>query len=261
MPTAAELYAAILADPDNLDLRLQYADAVADTDPEHADLIRLQIEDEQLGRQARYPSAEKFQRVQQLLNSAGERIAAAVAPLVDDWQLRRGFPEVVQMSAQAFLTQIAEVYRRAPVRHLILTDAAQLIELIAASPYLDRLSSLDLEHNPLGDGGLNVLLRSPYLKNLRFLGLRRADIGMDGVEALAGTDSLPNLRYLSFVGNRVEITPQPGAQDAISGELLGVDYPEQGRRLIEVYGEKPWLTYTSTNPDAALYYRPDYGEV
>ncbi len=53
MSTAAELYAAILADPDNLELRLQYADAVADTDPEHAELIRLQLEKERLGRQAR----------------------------------------------------------------------------------------------------------------------------------------------------------------------------------------------------------------
>jgi uncharacterized protein (TIGR02996 family) len=39
MPTAAELYDAILADPDNVDLRLQYADAVSDTDPDHAELI------------------------------------------------------------------------------------------------------------------------------------------------------------------------------------------------------------------------------
>jgi uncharacterized protein (TIGR02996 family) len=261
MPTAAELYDAILADPDNVDLRLQYADAVSDTDPDHAELIRLQVEDERLGRQALFPHADKFERTQRLLRSVGPRIAATVAPLVNDWQLRRGFPEVVAMTAPAFLTTAEEVYRRAPIRHLILTDVVEHVDALAASPSLARLSSLDLEGNPLGDRGLKSLIRSPYLTKLRFLGLRRCRIGPEGAEAMAATDALPNLQYVSFMGNAVVVTPQPAAQDAISGELLEIDYPPYGRKLIETYGAKPWLTYTSPNPDAELYYGPDYGEV
>ena len=98
MPTPAELYAAILADPDDVNLRLAYADAVADTDPEHAELIRLDVEDEQLGRTARRLPPEQSIRRRQLSQAIGSRIAADVAPMVDSWQLRRGFPELVKMT-------------------------------------------------------------------------------------------------------------------------------------------------------------------
>src|SRR5215217_7453119 len=103
MPTAAELYDAILADPDNLDLRIEYANTIADTDPDHAELIRLQVERERLGRRAVRPEQERFYREHDLEQTVGPRIARGVAPLAAAWQLRRGFPEVVKVGAARFL--------------------------------------------------------------------------------------------------------------------------------------------------------------
>ena len=261
MPTAAELYAAILADPDNLELRLQYADAVADTDPEHAELIRLQLEKERLGRQARRLPPDLSRHQRRLALSIGPRIARDVAPLVTSWQLRRGFPELVKMTAESFLRTGAEVYRRAPVRHLILTDLVGHLDAVVESPLLRRLSSLDLTANPIGDDGVERLVRSPHLGGIRFLSLSGTDTGKRGAEALAASQTLPNLQYLDFIGNAVELTPRPAGQDAISGELIGVDYPVFGQHLAELYGPKPWLTYTSPNPDVEPFRTPDYGTV
>lgn len=261
MSTPTELYQAILDDPDSLDLRFQYADAVADTDPDHAELIRLDIEKERLGRQALNAPAVSAQRRRQLSRAIGPRIAADVAPLVSGWQLRRGFPELVEMTAASFLEHGQEVYRRAPVRHLILTEAAGRIGNLAASPLLARLTSLDLSGNRIGDDGVELLLRSPYLTRIRLLGLSHTGIGPRGAEALAATTALPQLRYVHFVGNPVEITARPAGEDPIDGRLVEVEYPPFGRELMERFGKLPWLTFTSPNPANDLYWPPDFGEV
>jgi uncharacterized protein (TIGR02996 family) len=261
MPTAAELYDAILADPDNVDLRLAYADAVEDTDPEHAELIRLDIEREQLGRTARRLPPEQSIRRRQLSRAIGPRIAAAVAPMVDSWQLRRGFPELVELKAARFLADAKAIYRHAPVRHLILTDIAGHLDALAASPQLARIRSLDLGENWIGDEGLRTLLRSPYLGGLRYLSLFDGGIGPAGAEALAAADTVPNLQYVNFTGDKVDVVPRPSGQDALSGEVVDIEYPPFGRQLIEKYGPKPWLTYTSPDPDAERYWLPDYGDV
>jgi len=261
MPTAAELYAAILADPDNLDLRLQYADAVTDTDPDHAELIRLQIEKERLGRQARRLPPDLSRHQRRLALSIGPRIARDVAPLVTSWQLRRGFPELVKMTAESFLRTGAEVYRRAPVRHLILTEVVGHLDALVESPLLGRLSSLDLTRNPIGDNGVERLIQSPHLGHLRLLSLSGTETGKRGAEALAAAQTLPNLQYLHFIGNAVKITPESRGQDVMTGEILDVDYPAFGRQLVELYGPKPWLTYTSPDADIELYWTPDYGTV
>ena len=260
-PSAAELYAAIRADPDDLDLRHQYASAVADHDFEHADVIRLQIMKERLSRQGRRLPPDLSRHERRLAGATGPRIAGEVSPLVAGWQLRRGFPEVVEMTAESFLSTGAEVYRRAPVRHLLLNDVVGHLDTLVESPLLRRLSSLDLTGNPIGDDGVERLVRSPHLGGLRFLSLCATETGERGAEALAAAETLPNLQYLDFIANAVKLTPQPGSRDHRSGELLTIAYPAYGRQLVEQYGPRPWLTYTSPNPKVELFRAPDYGDV
>ena len=142
------------------------------------------------------------------------------------------------------------------MRHLILTDVGEHLDQLVTAPLLSRLSSLDLTGNPIGDAGVETLIRSPHLTKLRYLSLSRCDIGAPGAEMLAAAQTLPNLRYLDFVGNQVELTPRPAAQDAISGELVEVAFPPLGRKLVQLYGPKPWITFTSPDP-RELYFSPD----
>ncbi|MEV4715268.1 hypothetical protein [Micromonospora sp. NPDC049374] len=228
MATPADLYAAILADPDDLDLRRRYADAIETVDPEHAELIRLDLDGGSTPRRLL------------LGRRVGPRLARPVAHLVDAWRLRRGFVESVTMRADALLDHGVEVWRAAPIRHLVLTDVAGHAADIADSPLLGSLVGLDLGGNPIGDAGVRHLAGSGRLGRLRWLGLSRCDVGAEGAEALAASRNLPRLRYVQFDRNRVEILPYGIGQD-IDGRPIGVEVPALGQRLIDRYGPLPWL--------------------
>jgi uncharacterized protein (TIGR02996 family) len=256
MTTPADLYAAILADPDDMGLRLAYADAVAATDPAHADLIRTQIEDirrRHAGLAQRHPGwhparhvpDEVAGRAARLAHTLHDRLGAPVAGLVKRWRLAAGFAEVIVLSGADFLAHGDVLYGRAPVRHVVLSGVdAGLAARIAATPLLERLSSLALSNNPIGDEGVRALVSSPHLGRLRWLALGRCDIGPDGAEALAEAAGrrLPELRWLDFAENRVRLVPYGEGHDAASGEQpLEVRTPDFGRRLNERYGPFPWM--------------------
>src|SRR5919197_389139 len=74
---------------------------------------------------------------------------------------------------------------RAQIREAVqeLGDAGA--EVLAASPYLARLTALRLHKNRIGEAGAQALAASPYLANLTRLGLWDNSIGDAGARALA----------------------------------------------------------------------------
>ncbi|WP_368856434.1 hypothetical protein [Micromonospora fiedleri] len=229
MATPAELYAAILADPDDLDLRRRYADAIETTDPDHAEVIRIDL----AGTRPDRAAALRYRRVV-------PRLAAPVADLLVDWKVRNGLVELVTMTARAFVDHGAEVFAHLPVRHLTLVDAAGLMPDVAGVAGLGRLVALDLSDNPIGDDGVAALAASPHLGRLRWLGLANCGIGPAGAEALAASRNLPALRYVEMWGNPVEVVAKGVGQD-IDGRPVAVEMPPLGRELDERYGPLPWL--------------------
>ncbi|WP_353850549.1 hypothetical protein [Solwaraspora sp. WMMA2056] len=212
-----------------MDLRLRYADAIEPTDPDHAELIRLQIE------------PVNAPRLIRLERRVGPRIAAPIADLVTAWRVRFGFVDSVTMTANAFLDHGDRVWSQTPVRHLVLTDVAGHLPAIVASGLLDRLVGLDLGHNPIGDDGLSILIGAAALPRLRWLGLAGCGIGPVGAERLAATKALPNLRYVDFRDNLVMVSAFPVGED-IDGSPVHVELPEFGRSLVERFGPLPWLS-------------------
>jgi uncharacterized protein (TIGR02996 family) len=82
-----------------------------------------------------------------------------------------------------------------------LTDAGA--RALAASPFVTRLKTLRLWHNPdLGDAGVTALARSPHLAGLEDLDLRGwrevwpNDVGDAGADALAASPHLEHLKRL-----------------------------------------------------------------
>ncbi|MFG2062015.1 hypothetical protein ACGFIK_11415 [Micromonospora sp. NPDC048871] len=229
MATPAELYAAILAAPDALDLRRRFADAIEATDPDHAELIRAAL----AGTRPDRAAALRYRRVV-------ARLAAPVAHRLVDWKVRHGLVELVTMTARAFVDHGAEVFAHLPVRHLTLVQATGLMPQVAAVPSLGRLVALDLSDNPIGDDGLAALTASAYLGRLRWLGLASCGLGPAGAEALAASRNLPALRYVEWWGNSVEVVAKGVGQD-IDGRPVGVEMPPLGRELDARYGPLPWL--------------------
>ncbi|WP_369122535.1 hypothetical protein [Micromonospora craterilacus] len=229
MATPAEIYAAVLAAPDDLELRRRYADAIEATDPEHAQLIRLDL----TGARPTRDDVRLYRRVT-------PRLAAPVAHLLVDWKVRNGLVESVTMTGRAFVDHGDEVSAHLPVRHLVLVEAAGLMPEVAGVASLSRLVALDLRNNPVGDDGLAALVGSPYLGRLRWLGLAHCGIGPAGAEALAASRNLPALRYVDLRRNPVEVTAEGIGQD-IDGKPMWVEMPALGQELIARYGPLSWL--------------------
>jgi uncharacterized protein (TIGR02996 family) len=234
----------VLDHPEEDAPRLAYADVVADRDPERAELIRIQVELARGRRTHTRPASwsSLYRRQLALLHRCGAEWAAPVQGLAVAHDFRRGFVEEVTVEAAVFLARAAELYRRAPIRHLTLRSARGLTGPLFASPALARLESLSLYKNAIGDEGAAQLADSPHLAGLRWLDLGFNDIGMTGLEAIAASSKLPALGYLGFQGNKVD-DPTPsigGIED--SGVVHDMEYPALGKELVRRFGGRAWLT-------------------
>jgi uncharacterized protein (TIGR02996 family) len=249
--SAAELYAAVLAAPDDLDVRLAYADAVEDTDPRHARLIREQID-------ATRREHVRLMTLPEGSTGGGNRYFRGVGWGEDARLLAKfgvdaglpvhvgifcGFPEDIALSGAAFLEHGAALYERLPVRHVRLLDVdAALAGRIAASPLVDRLRGLSFRLCPIGDDGLRALAASGRLRRLRELDLYRT--GITDADAFIATipERMPALQWLDLGGNEVSVQPW-GSGHGFDGGLrpLYVDYSAHGAALNERFGPFPWM--------------------
>jgi len=242
---------AVIAAPTEDEPRLAYADAVAASDPERAELIRIQVALARARQAHVMPAAGAVSQEHALLRARAATWGADLAPLVDKLQFLRGFPEVVTLDAAAFLERADELYRRAPILHLDLTGVTAVAARLFASPQLARIRSLRLNGNRLGDAEVALLAASPHLGNLAWLDLGSNQIGAAGLEALAASQALPKLGYVGFAFNAVEDpTPRHADEyDATSAE---------GKRLQAAYGPRAWLDakrrYTWPPPRDAVEY-------
>jgi uncharacterized protein (TIGR02996 family) len=159
----------------------------------------------------------------------------------------RGFVEHVTMDARRFLESASELYRLAPIRHIALTNARDVIGRLAESPHLARLVSLQFwdqqRSSPIGDAGLATLVASPHLRRLRGLDVSFNDIGEAGLEALAASPHLPSLVYVNLAGNRVADPVEEYGVDGMTGELVhnSTYLPPRGQALEAAHGDKAWL--------------------
>src|SRR5262245_22293075 len=160
MTDTRSLFQAILDDPDDVGLRLVYADLLEEQGDPRAEFIRVQcaLEETDEYDEAR-PELEG--REQQLLATYQKEW---LGPLLDlgsryDFDFRRGFVEHVTMAAGQFVRHAEALCRLAPVRHLSLVEIAEehLAADLASCPQLARLRRLDLYCSQLRERGWKKL--------------------------------------------------------------------------------------------------------
>lgn len=110
--------------------------------------------------------------------------------------------------------------RRLDLSHNYLTaHAAQALQGLGCQ----RLSSLLLRHNRLGDVGLEALASAPWL-----LGLRRLDVSLNGAHgpgalALTLAPWFTRLSHLSLAHNSIEARARRNLLEALPGRLVSLD--------------------------------------
>lgn len=186
-----------------------------------------------------------------------------VEKFVESCRFIRGFVEEVVVDARRYLDHADEIFRHAPIRHLVLSEVGDLVTEIARDPHLEQLASLSLDNtyrkHPIGDAGLAAIAASPHLRNLRLLDVSDQGIGTAGLEALGASKTLPSLVYVNLTGNRFEDPREGYGTDWASSRIIHIDstLPPLGRELEAKYGDLPWLH----GPSRLRNYPPDKAEL
>jgi len=214
--------------------RLAYAEAIAASDPDHAALIRLQM-DILCGRGGTY------REEQRLLRSVRTRITASVYPsLIQGFRVSRGFVEGGNVNAQVFVDRAAELIAKAPVLYLRPTGLPAVAKAFLERPELRQIRYLDLRLMKIEPTVVEALAASPHVRELRWLNLSQNELPEASLHAIASSPHLRNLQVLGFSDNVADDpTPQEIADERGFVHMV-VNAPIQ-QTLADRYGALKWL--------------------
>jgi uncharacterized protein (TIGR02996 family) len=192
----------VLEHPQDDGPRLLYADWLDEHCPARAEFIRVQC------RLARLPVNhvcvfELERRERELLAEYEVEWVEDLRGMVDWWTFRRGFVEEIGTSAELFLQHACSVFQRAPIQEVHLCDARDRIERLATSPFMQRVSYLDLSNNSVRDQGARCIANAHFLSHVHGLNLSTGGIGDAGLKALGASLHLVELRELYLGDNYI----------------------------------------------------------
>jgi len=206
---ADDFLKAIRERPDDIGLRLIYADWLEERGNPQGEFIRVQC--------GLAKECESQAQVTAWKARQHTLLAQHEANWTRHWHgmalghgFRCGFLEEILISAQDFLSaKVADLLQRDPIRVIRLCEVRDLLAAVVASPRLSCISTLDLASNDLGDLDAEILVNSPHLGKLKELDLTANNLGDRGVRALAGARTLTGLTTLILDANPFG---DPGAQ-------------------------------------------------
>jgi len=207
-----KLLDAILADPDDDELRSVYADALAEAgDIEHADLVHAQLAI------ARGAGEELVALAKELETKHGRRIAGTIADHASAWSFDRGLIASIEIDLLTLADHATVILADAPIRKIRLLQvepedperALVATMSLATCRHLARVQVIDAL--PGAFGGAHTLL--PFLSSLYLTGLRELALDTDGGEeaaraiaaAHACLPALRALRFHSWHGNPLDV--------------------------------------------------------
>jgi uncharacterized protein (TIGR02996 family) len=197
---------AIREQPDDDTPRLIYADWLEEYgQPERAEFIRVQCEKERVPE----GSPRWFDlsiREEELRAAYEHEWLGPFGGIIEQHEFHRGCLDSVFLEAQAFLEHAEGLFRLGPLRQVSLEDAAEVLPTLADSPWLERLTVLDLSDNDLGPEELRILAGSPHLTRLTGLILDHNPIGPEGADVLRRAPFFAGLRALYLCGTQLGAT-------------------------------------------------------
>jgi uncharacterized protein (TIGR02996 family) len=149
-----------------------------------------------------YVSVPDFRAAAPLRRRLMEPLRLLLADGLVGWpQFYRGAVERVTMRASRFLEIGEELFRIAPIRHLVLTEVPGIASQLAQSPLLARIRSLSFPayqaRDVLSDEDVGILLESPHLGALAHLRLvHQSELTDRGYEQIATARTLSRLSCL-----------------------------------------------------------------
>ncbi|HEY4242430.1 MAG TPA: TIGR02996 domain-containing protein [Kofleriaceae bacterium] len=207
MATPDELLQAVNARPDDDAARLAYADAVAKSEPDYAEFVKLQLAraaDEKAAKAARgRPSSREQMLQKQHMYDWTKYMQRYVRDKgsddgIDFW---RGFVSWVRMEPENFVALGDRLFKMAPIQHADLCDGEEPVRGLFAAPGLARLDSLSLARTGLTDDDAFALAECEALRRCAWLDLSHNKLSTKGVTALARSPILATKVVVLLKGN------------------------------------------------------------
>ena len=250
--TYEECMLAILASPEDDQLRRELATIVRTTDPAWAELIELEIDvaEHRRRRQRRDMTRDEELLLRQNQHRLSRNLDFYLGeePSQQQVEFERGLPYRCTMNPYMFLEQGEYIMTRvAPLRAIeFYSDpegAPFPAKELAASPLLARLDEIRFGYRALGEGDLEILVASPNLERVRCWWLYNNPVSAAVWEALAAN---PLTRKTLRVRSDYEVPSDGGPL----GEAYGIfdlrppryfEMSAEGAELERRFGYQPWL--------------------
>lgn len=227
------VFQAICNNPEDDDLRLEYAKLIESSDPAHAKLIRIQVKYANEHRcSSDYSALEEDE--DGLIRRHGARWAHNIAKFSARDQLRsiefdRGFPARIEMHPDIFAEYADLVFRLAPIRH---------IDFI--SPYDEDGKRLEDEHGKPIPFPIDRVLACPQLSRLDSVGFVNVELKPSyrdhpgDVTKIAQCPHLTRCLYLNFAFTTItDHAFLELAEGELTGKMLVVRPLYVGERRVE----------------------------
>lgn len=182
----------VRSEPEMDDLRLDFAALVAEAEPDHAALIRIDC------------GGDDAQARRALVERITQSLPATLAGDTD--VLERGFfalDEFSDLQGADFLAHHEDLFRWAPcTTRLDLWFASDQVAELAVLPSLRRYTTLNFWDTLMFDGRAAQLAASPHLAQLEALGLYDSSLWDEELGAILRSTSYPALRSLDISNQR-----------------------------------------------------------
>lgn len=210
MSDAKALFNAIIANPREDTPRLAFADWCDEHgEPDRARFIRLQYEIDKLPPiGAKAAKAKKEEEA--LLKKHGKQWAGEIAEMVGFYRFRRGFVEMIRVTATDFIKHGDRLFDLAPLREVYFDKLTDRTAVLAAQPAFGRIETVGFSSHIMDQvhyhGRLEALLASPYLATVRGLNFRMSSLDYKDVERIVACPYLKALRHLDLSTNQIRTT-------------------------------------------------------
>ncbi len=239
--TALALIDAILADPEADAPRTALASRLEALSDPRGTFIRLQM----VAARSRDASERNRARreADELLAKHRALWVRGIDGRVPFAKFLRGFVELIHIDGNDAAHSLADLYKLAPIRMLVITNPGPAIDKLARAPQLDRIVKLSLPKGGLTDAQAIALLSSPHVRRLKAIDLSFNDLGPAVLDALCNRGQLPALVFANVVGNKFDDPVEQAGTDAMTGDLdlSSVSLPALGKQLEAKHGTQPWL--------------------
>jgi hypothetical protein len=144
---------------------------------------------------------EKAFRARELLDRHGTEWIAPIRPFVHEWRFRRGFVDMIGLTAANLEAHGEMLFKTWPVRRLWMTETHGNLDCLKATPRRNQLTGLDFCGNLLSTAALRRLVDFDHLGGLRSLGLLFNQIDDDGARLMCGHPFFQRLTLLRCGAN------------------------------------------------------------